>query len=292
MIKVYVRVEMSSEGESPKQVIERMRRIGALPVVGDYDFELSLGESERLFDKLEMIHHSLRGARVRYTVTTRTDVEEVDATRSRHVITHLIDQKPLELKKKLYKAKLERWREMGLDVTELEPLLEKDIEHFKEASQKFLKAHLNNLAVVKDRISDDNKVDGQVLALLDEGGKSIEWLMDKTGFTEDQITLSLGRLISSGSARRIIMGQVESYCLVPPPAPPSRTPLKLIPAQDDEEAEERVRNSILPEGVTKADIIRSARLPDEQVAKALASLSKKGLVRVVRRGKKAMFFQT
>ena len=28
MIKTYIRVELSSEGESPKQVIERMRRIG------------------------------------------------------------------------------------------------------------------------------------------------------------------------------------------------------------------------------------------------------------------------
>jgi hypothetical protein len=64
MIKTYIRVELSSEGESPKQIIERMRRMGAVPVVGDYDFEMDLDDDERLFDKLEEIHLALKGSNV------------------------------------------------------------------------------------------------------------------------------------------------------------------------------------------------------------------------------------
>src|SRR4030042_799251 len=111
---------MSSEGESPKQIIERMRKIGAVPIVGDYDFELKLEDDKRLFDKLEEIHHSLRGANVRYTLTTRTDIDVETLAKNRHEVTHYVDQKPVELKKALYKAKLDRWKEMGLDGSELE----------------------------------------------------------------------------------------------------------------------------------------------------------------------------
>src|SRR5512137_1603566 len=139
MIKTYIRVELGSEGESPKQVIERMRRIGAVPVVGDYDFELSLDDDERLFDKLEEIHHALRGANVRYTLTTLTGAEAATLEKSRHEITHYVNQKPLELRKSLYKAKLERWREMDLDVSELESLLDSDLDRFKAVSKEFLK---------------------------------------------------------------------------------------------------------------------------------------------------------
>ena len=222
MIKTYIRVELSSEGESPKQVIERMRKIGAVPVVGDYDFELALSEDERMFDKLEEIHHVLRGSGVRYTVTTRTDVLPDQSSRSRQQVTHYVDQKPVELKKAVYKAKLERWREMGLDVSELESLLEEDLDSFKEASKMFLRTHLDLLSVVKDKRSEEYLQDGQILALLDEEGKSISDLAARTGYSEDQLTLSLGRLISSGSATRAQRGVVEVYRMVPPPAPQVR----------------------------------------------------------------------
>jgi len=292
MIKTYIRVELSSEGESPKQVIERMRRIGALPVVGDYDFELDLGEDERLFDKLEDIHHTLRGSSVRYTVTTRTDIEDEEAAlgKSEHSVTKVVDQKPSELKKKVYKAKLDRWREMGLDVSELDALLEKDFEHFKDASKEFLRTHLDSLSVVKDTHMPENVVDGEVLALLDEAGKTIDDIKSLTGYSEDRVTLSLGRLISAGSALRCQKNSAELYCMVPVPAPPTRTQLKVIPAETPEEAEERICLAIPPEGAVREQISRSARLPQAQISSALASLSKKGRVRVVRKGKTATFY--
>ncbi len=227
MIKTYIRVELSSEGESPKQVIERMRKIGAAPVVGDYDFELCLDDDERLFDKLEEIHHTLRGSSVRYTVTTRTDAG-AGAGQTRQPVTHYVDQKPVELKKAVYKAKLERWKDMGLDVSELEALLEKDLDHFKEKSKDFLRTHLDRLSVIKDKHPPEYRVDGHVLALLDEGGKTLEELQAITSYSEEQILLSLGRLMSSDSVRRSQRDDsTELYCLIPPPAPPGRQVRKM-----------------------------------------------------------------
>lgn len=289
MIKTYVRVELSSEGESLKQVIERMCRIGAVPVVGDYDFELSLVEDERLFDKLEEIHHTLKGAKVRYTLTTRTDADAESLTKTRHEVTHYVDLRPAELKKSVFKAKLERWRDMGLDVSELEVLLERDLDHFKEASKEFLRTHLDSLTVVKDKRPSDNQVDGEILALLDEQGKTIEELKARTGHSEDHITLSLGRLISSESARRVQMGDKEAYCLIPPPAPVVRKALQMVPARDDEEAEARVYEALRGGEMSSRDLVRAVRLPKEQFVKALDSLLKQGKVKLVRKAKKEFY---
>lgn len=289
MIKTYIRVELSSEGESPKQVIERMRKMGAVPVVGDYDFEMDLEDDERLFDKLDEIHRALKGSSVRYTLTTRTDAEAASVARSRHEVTHYVDQKPIELKKSLYKAKLERWREMGLDVSELEDLLERDLAHFKDASKEFLRTHLNLLSVVKDKRIPENQIDGEVLALLDEAGKSLNQIMSLTGYSEDTVTLSLGRLISSGSAQRVQRDALEIFCLIPPPAPPVRKALQVLLAKDDDEAESRILAAISPDGVLLRDLIRTAKLPREQFAKAVDALIKKEKIRRELRAKKEYY---
>lgn len=291
MIKTLIRVELCSEGESPRQIIERMRRIGAVPLVGDYDFELTLDEDARLFDKLEDIHHALRGANVRYTVTTCTDSGASSPARGRHEPVRYMGDKPAELRKAVYRAKLDRWKEMGLDVAELEKVLETDIDRFKEASKEFLRTHLDEISVVKDRRSEDNIVDGNVLALLDEAGKTIEELTRKTGFSEEQVTLSLGRLISSESARRVAKDSKEFYCLVPPPAPIVRKPLQMNPAKDDDEAEQRLFEAIPDNGISCKEVVRVSRLPREQVEKAAMSLKAGGRIRIVVRGKKILYYR-
>lgn len=288
MIKTFIRVELSSEGESPKEVVERMRQIGATPVVGDYDFELDLRDDERLFDKLEDIHHALRGSSVMYSVTTRTDIE--DTGERRNNVTPLVDQKATDLKRKLYREKLERWRELGLDVEELERLLEEDMDRFKEVSKAFLRTHLDNLSVVKDKHPPENLLDGEVLSLLDEQGKTIPDLMSLTGYSEEKITLSLGRLISAGSTVTEKQDGAEVYKLVPPPAPAVRKQLVVKPAETEDEAEKRILGTLKPSGVTRGQLMRGSKLPPEQAMKAIASLSKKGLVRVVRKGKEALFY--
>jgi predicted Rossmann fold nucleotide-binding protein DprA/Smf involved in DNA uptake len=193
------------------------------------------------------------------------------------------------MKKDLYVEKIGRWREMGLDVTELEELLEKDPEHFKEVSKEFLKTHLNKVSVVRDKHPPENQLDGEVLALLSEIGKTTDELAGATGYSEEQVTLSLGRLISSGSAVRSENGELEKYCLVPPPAPPPMKKLRILPAENREEAEDRIYNAIAPSGSSREQILRATRLPDDQATKALASLSKNGRIRVIGKGKKAKF---
>ena len=289
MIKIFIKVELSSEGESPKEVVERMRPIGATPLVGDFDFELNLGDDERLFDKLEAVHHALRGSSVRYSVTTRTDVEDTGDGKRNHV-TPIVDQKATELKRKLYRAKLDRWRELGLDVEELDRLLDEDMDRFKALSKDFLKTHLDKLSVVKDKRPTENLIDGEVLSLLDEQGKTLPDIMSLTGYSEDQVTLCLGRLISAGSTTTEKRGQVEIYKLVPPPAPSVRKQIKVLSAGSEDEAEQRIINTLRPNGSTRGQLIRGSRLPSEQATKAIASLSKKGRVRVVRKGKEALFF--
>ena len=216
MIKTYVRVEISSEGESPIQIIERMRKIGAVPVVGDFDFELEVPEDVKIFDKLEEIHMALNGSKVHYTVTTRN---EGSAEAPKKQVGNYAGMKPQELRKAVYRAKLERWKEMGLDVAELEALLERDLDEFKEASKRFLRTRLDHMSVIKDRKDVDNVIDGQMLALLDENGKPLQDLVSSSGFSEEQVTLSIGRLISSGSVQRIQTDTAEIYKLIPPPAP-------------------------------------------------------------------------
>lgn len=291
MIRMYLRVELSSEGESPKQVIDRMRKIGAVPVVGDYDFELPLGDDQRLFDKLEEIHRALKGGNVRYTITTRTEGDAEGGYYGRKQISHLADQRPLELKKSLYKAKLERWKEMGLDVSDLEDLLDEDLDKFKAASREFLRTHLDRLSIVQDKRPQENRIDGEILALLDEDGKSLPQIAAATGYFEDQVTLSLGRLISSGSVRRVSKDLIEIFCLIPPPAPQIRKAIEVVPAKDEDEAKARAYEFVSPEGISSKDLIKSAKLPREQLRKALESLDIEGKIRIERKGKKEKYFR-
>jgi len=289
MIKTYVRVELGSESESPKQIVERMRKIGAVPIVGDFDFEVRITEDQRLFDKLDEIHEALKGSHVLYTLTTLSDAE---AAGKYSLVAHYVDQKPLELRKALYKAKLERWRMMGLDVSELQMLLETDVEKFKEASKDFLRTHLDHMSVVKDARSQDNVVDGQVLALLDESGKTLSDIISITGFSEEEVMLSMGRLISAGSAMRIIKESTELYCLVPPPAPAVRKTVMPVPASDEAEARNRAWEAIVAEGSTDKEILRVSRLPREQLKQALDAFVSQGTVKIVRKGKRDVYIKT
>jgi hypothetical protein len=290
MIRTYIRVELAGEGESPKQVIERMRKVGAVPIIGDYDFEMSLDNDERLFDKLEEIHHALRGANVRYTLTTLTGAEAATLAKSRHDITHYVNQKPLELRKSLYKAKLERWREMGLDVAELEILLDDDLDQFKASSKEFLRTHLDRVSLVTDR-KPESQVDGEVLAQLDEEGKTMAEIKGATGLSEDQVTVALGRLISAGCAVRTQRDSKEIFVLVPPPAPNVRKTLKIVPASDDQDAESRVYYAVPVDGISAKDLLRSAQLPRAQFKLAVAKLAENNRIRRDHKGKKEFYYR-
>jgi DNA-binding transcriptional regulator PaaX len=127
---------------------------------------------------------------------------------------------------------------------------------------------------------------------MDEDGKTIKEVMSSTGYSENIVTLSIGRLISAGSIKRIQKDDKELFCLIPPPAPLMRKPLKRLPAEDAIEAEERTLMAIHEKGSTREQIIRATRLPEQQVTEALTSLSKKGEIRIVRKAGKPVFYKS
>jgi hypothetical protein len=85
---------------------------------------------------------------------------------------------------------------------------------------------------------------------------------------------------------------MEIYCLIPPPAPPVRKALQVVPAMDQDEAEERVYASINSDGISSKDLVRIAKLPREQLAKAIDALLKKEEIRKELRAKKEYYSRT
>jgi len=203
MTKTLIRVELSSEGESPKQIIERMRRIGAIPVIGEYDFELDIADDQRLFERLEEVHVALRGSGVRYTVTTRP------STHGPATAAELLASP--EVRRRVYEAKLQRWRSMGLDVSPLETVLARDPEAFREASRAFLRANLGRLGVVRDTEAQLDERATKVHEAIAERGSTLSRLLKATELAEAELLTALARLISAGRIRRVKRGATELY---------------------------------------------------------------------------------
>jgi len=71
-MKTYLKIEFSSEGAPPSEIIKRLENEGWKPVIGEYDFVLEGGPGEgvgesyrRMVDKLV---ETLRGTRVRFSL--------------------------------------------------------------------------------------------------------------------------------------------------------------------------------------------------------------------------------
>ncbi|HUW42616.1 MAG TPA: hypothetical protein VMW02_00090, partial [Thermoplasmata archaeon] len=242
MIKIYVKFQISSDGESPKQLVERLRDIGGVPLVGEYDIEVPLQETERLFLKLEAIHRALKGSGAYYMVTT--GIETPQATASQDIIEEEArkisdDQKMMELRKKMYRAKLARWREMGLDTSTLEELLETDIERFKDVSKTYLKEHLDKNKIVEDLARDLKQVDEEVYSCVDDLGVTLESICRLCNLTENDSILSLGRLISAGKVTWESKDDKEIYMRILPKKL-ARSDEEVTPAHTPEQAEGRV----------------------------------------------------
>ena len=105
------------------------------------------------------------------------------------------------------------------------------------------------------------------------------------------MTLSLGRLISAGSATRVQKDTIEVFCLVPPPELKVRKTIEMVPAKDDFEAQTRVVDAIPKGGISARDLVRTVRLPREQLSRAIEVLGKKGEIRIVRKDKKETFYR-
>lgn len=293
MIKIFIKFMVSSDGESPKQLVERLRAIGGVPLVGQYDVEIPLGETERLFPKLEAIHRALKGSGTYYTVSTGLESEQAAKGDLTSVESRAEgDQKMAELKKKMYRAKLARWREMGIDTASLEELLETDIEGFKAVSRTYLREHLDKTKVIEDVARDLKNIDEEVCAQIDDLGVSLENICKLCNLNENEAILSLGRLISAGKVTWLTKDDKEVYVRVAPHrAAAIAVEEGLAPAKSKEEAEERVLSALRVRGNTVRQVCQESRLPEGQVMNALADLLKSGRVRSARRGKSTVYLR-
>lgn len=293
MIKIYVKFLISSDGESPKQLVERLGKVGGVPLVGEYDVEVPLQDSERLFQKLEAIHRALKGSGAFYSVATGIETPKITA--SIDIIEEEAkkmseDQKMIELRKKMYKAKLARWREMGVDTAMLDELLETDIERFKEVSKTYLKEHLDKSKVVEDVARDLKDVDEQVFSSVDDLGVNLESICKLCSLDENEAILSLGRLMSAGKITWLTKDDKEVYVRIAQKKA-ERAEEEMLPADSAEQAEQRVLAVIKVKGSTVRQIGRDANLPEGQVMNALSQLLKSEKISSAKRGSATVYIR-
>ena len=272
MIRILVKFIIDSDGESPRQIVERLGSLGGVPIVGEYDIEVPLLENERLFPKLEAIHKALKGSGVFYSVYTGIETGEAE----RQIASG--EQKIAEIKKKIYTAKLARWREMGVDTKPLEEILEKDLDKFREVSMTYLKEHLDKAQVVRDV--------HQSLRLNDE----LENLCKLTSLNEHEVILSLARLISAGKVTRVPREDKEVYVRVKRMRT-LKADSEAMPAEDFDEAISRIKEAIHPKGSTFRQICRVSKLPEGQAMNALSEILKRGELRSIRKGKNTVYIR-
>lgn len=284
MIKILVKFIIDSDGESPRQIVERLGPLGGVPRVGEYDVEIPLQENERLFPKLEAIHKALRGSGVFYSVYTGIEAGEAERQGASS------EQKITEIKKKIYTAKLARWREMGVDTKPLEELLEKDLDKFREVSMTYLKEHLDKAQVVRDVHQSLRLNDEAVYAAIDDLGVTLENLCKLTNLNEHEVVLSLARLISAGKATRVPREDKEVYVRVKR-VRTLKADSEAIPAESVDEAISRVKEAVHPKGSTFRQICRVSKLPEGQAMNALSEILKRGEMRSIRKGKNTVYIR-
>ena len=75
-MKTYLKIQFSSEGALPSEVIDKLETLGWKPIKGDYDFvmEGGLGEGigESFRDMIDKLHRTLEGTHVRYSLYSFT----------------------------------------------------------------------------------------------------------------------------------------------------------------------------------------------------------------------------
>jgi len=292
MLKILIKFMINSDGESPGQLVERLRDIGGVPMAGDYDVGIPLSDEDRLFPKIDEIHQALKGSGVLYSLYTGGDEpEQKDEGISNVLQKDGGDQKLLEIRKNMYRSKLFRWREMGVDTAHLEELLETDIDKFREESKNFLREHLDKNRVIEDVDSRDlKKIDEKVYERVDDAGVSIGEICSACTLGENDSVLSLGRLMSAGKVVCITREGNEFYTRAPPHEP-EKVEGGQPTAGAEGEAQQRVLEAVLAKGSTFRQICDKSGLPEEQVLNALSELLEKSLLKTGKRGKSTIYLK-
>lgn len=71
----YVKIFVSADGASPKEIIKRMKELGFKPMMGEDDFfiEWEKGDTKQYTALIEQMHGALNGTGARYTLITEKD---------------------------------------------------------------------------------------------------------------------------------------------------------------------------------------------------------------------------
>lgn len=74
-MKTYLKIEFSSEGAPPSEIIRRLEKEGWKPVIGQYDFVMESGPGEGVGESYRrMVDHLvevLRGTKVRFYLVSQ-----------------------------------------------------------------------------------------------------------------------------------------------------------------------------------------------------------------------------
>ena len=70
-MRTYLKIHFSSEGENPMEAIKRVKEVGFVPVVGDYDFVIDYCTPEEYEDIIRRLHDALGGSGVYYRLVSR-----------------------------------------------------------------------------------------------------------------------------------------------------------------------------------------------------------------------------
>ena len=174
-------------------------KVGFTQVKGTNTFETEVPDAQGGKVKLEGMHAALRGMGVIYEPSLGRPSEALPG-------------QPMG-----YQERLARWKEAGLDSDELQELLQYDVERFKTRGLEMMRAQLERVALEREReireVEARDRIekarDRILVSAREEGGKTIQQLMEITGLDEEILTQMLdelvkkGRLSATQSGRRV-----------------------------------------------------------------------------------------
>ncbi len=72
-MQTFIKFQFRSDGASPFDIIKKLRNLGFIPVVGEYDFKIEYSNPEEYGQHINKLHAALKGLNVNYTLTSNSD---------------------------------------------------------------------------------------------------------------------------------------------------------------------------------------------------------------------------
>lgn len=211
-MRAFIRVIYSSEGRSPSEVLQIMHGLGFEKVKGQPLFVGEVADEEELSRRLEEVHVALRGMEVRYIPSLEVPTD--DAGKAVCNAT----------------GALAPWRALGIDVDELETLLNADVKRFRERALLLFKEKVDAVAEAKEKElaaeaaarakaererEERERAEGRkqkLTALLANGeGATFQELHAFSGYEMDELIEVLKELIDGGKVKAAQKGKNVVY---------------------------------------------------------------------------------